>query len=311
MVACAEQCTRISAKKFVLAALLVCCVHAHPAKAESTPFHLNIGFSSRAFISVPKEDIRIALQVLSRKVARKTVGSADSRIYDSTDDIKMDLKSKKVDVVALTPEEFIHIRTHTSLEPVMSTVNGKSPEIEMLLLVRKDSGLTSVADLKRRTIALPSKKSQYGGTYHTWLDILTMKERAASTGDFFSSVKETRNASQAALAAFFHHTDACIISNQAFDISSELNPQIARDMKVIARIGRLVGGVIAFRHDLPEDRKQKVRRALATLHEDQEGHQMFMLFQLNRLAPFLPENLTGIEALYAEHRNLKSKLVRK
>ena len=113
------------------------------------------------------------------------------------------------------------------------------------------------------------------------------------------------------MAAFFRQTDACIISNQAFEISSELNPQIARDMKVIARIGRLMGGIVAFRHDLPEEHKQKVRRALMTLHEDQEGRQMFMLFQLNRLAPFLPENLAGIETLYAEHQSLRTKLVKR
>ena len=82
-------------------------------------------------------------------------------------------------------------------------------------------------------------------------------------------------------------------------------------MKVIARIGRLMGGIVAFRQDLPAERKQKVRQALLTLHEDQEGRQMFMLFQLSRLTPFLPESLARIEALYAEHQSLRTKLVKR
>jgi len=73
----------------------------------------------------------------------------------------------------------------------------------------------------------------------------------------------------------------------------------------------LVGGIIAFRQDLPEERKQKVKKALMTLHEDQEGRQMFILFQLNSLTPFLPENMIGTDALYAEHRKLKARLMKK
>jgi ABC-type phosphate/phosphonate transport system substrate-binding protein len=291
--------------------LAISYIRVSPVLAENSPFHLNIGFSRKAFVNVPKEDIKVAIQLLTQKVAKKTIGTADSQIYDSTDDIERDLKLKKIDVVAMTPEEFIYLRSHTPLEAVMTTVSGKSYEVEMFMLARKDSGLNSVTDLKHKVIALPSKNSQYGVTYHTWLETLVMKERAVSTGDFFTIIKETRNASQAAMAVFFRQADACVISSHAFDIASELNPQVAMDMKVISRISRLVGGIIAFRQDLPEERKQKVKKALMTLHEDQEGRQMFILFQLNSLTPFLPENMIGTDALYAEHRKLKARLMKK
>lgn len=35
---------------------------------------------------------------------------------------------------------------------------------------------------------------------------------------------------------------------------------------------------------------------------------IFVLFQLTRLAPFRPEYLKATEALYAEHRNLKTRM---
>ena len=131
-------------------ALLFFCGTSSPVSAESGPFHLRIGFSSKAFISAPREDVRIAVRVLSQKVARKTVGSADSKVYDSIIDMEKDLKSMKLDMVALTPEEFIHLRTRTPLEPAMSTVSGKNHEFELLLLVRKDSGLKNITDLKKK-----------------------------------------------------------------------------------------------------------------------------------------------------------------
>jgi len=281
------------------------------AMAESDPYHLRIAFSNKAFVSVPKEDIRVAVQVLTKKVARKSDISAESRIIENTSEIEKDLKAKKVDLIAVSPEEFIQIRGRMPLEPVMVTVDNKSHEVELLLLARKDSGINRVADLKNRSIALPSKTSQFGAMYQIWSETLIMKEGVGSLGAFFSAVVETRNASQAVMPVFFRKIDACVVSSRSFELASELNPQIARELKVIARIGKLCGGIIAQRGDLPEEIKLKIRRALTTLHEDQEGRQMFVLFQLNRLTPFRPEYLWATEALYSEHRSLKLHIARR
>jgi ABC-type phosphate/phosphonate transport system substrate-binding protein len=282
------------------------------AQAEAPGrIHLKIGFSSRAFVNVPREDIRIAVQVLSQKVAKKTVGSAESRIYDTTAEIEKNLKAKNLDVVALTPDEFIQLKAHAPLEPVMVTVAGKSHEVELFLLARRESGLKRFAELKNMTIALPAEISQYSSMYRTWAENLVMKEGAGSLESFFSSLKETRNASQAVMAVFFRKADACVVSSHTFEVMTELNPQIARELKVIASISRLAGGVIVLRQDLPEERKQKVSQALMTLHEDQEGRQMFVLFQLSRLTPFRPEYLRATEALYEEHRSLRARMVRR
>jgi ABC-type phosphate/phosphonate transport system substrate-binding protein len=296
---------------FAFMAMVACCISPSVVMAEIGPFHLRIGFSSAAFVSVPKDDMRIAVEVLTQKVARKTIGSAESRVYDSTAEIEKDLQTKKLDVVALGLEEFMQLRTHAHLEPAMITMSGKSCDIELLLLTRKDSGLNRFTDLNKRTIALPSKKSQYGATYLTWIETLVMKEGAGSLGGFFSSFQETRNASQAIMSVFFRKADSCVVTSQAFEVTCELNPQIARELKTISHSDRLAGGIIAFRQDLAPERKQKVRQALMTLHEDQEGRQMFVLFQLSKLTPYRPEYMRGTEALYAEHRKLKARLVKK
>ena len=155
------------------------------------------------------------------------------------------------------------------------------------------------------------RTSQFGNVYSTWIETLIMKDGQGNTDGFFSSMIEVRSSSQAIMSVFFRKTDGCIVPRQAFDITTELNPQIARELKTISRIDRLAGGIIAFRQDLPEDRKQKIRQALMTLHEDQEGRQMFVLFQLDRLTPFRPEYLKGTETLYAEHKRIKSRMVTK
>jgi ABC-type phosphate/phosphonate transport system substrate-binding protein len=273
--------------------------------AEAGKFHLNIGFSSRAFVNVPKEDMRIAVYILSNKVARKASDSAESRIYDSTSEMERDLKDHKLDIIALTPDDFLDMKGRIPLDPVMMTATEKGYEMELLLLVRKDSNIRRLKDLQKRNIVLPSKIVRNGNLYHIWLDTLLAREGLPVQNTFFSSVRESRTAFQALMPVFFHTTDACVVTGNVFDLATELNPQVGKELTVIAKTGKLAGGIIALRHDLPAPRKQKIKEALMTLQEDQGGRQLFVLFQMDRLVPYRPEYLKETEAFITEYRHLQ------
>jgi ABC-type phosphate/phosphonate transport system substrate-binding protein len=294
-------------------AVLLCLVSALTAPASGAgpaTFHVNIGFSSKAFVNIPREDIRVAVRILSQKVAKKTVGSADTRIYNSLAEIERDLRAKKLDAVALTPEDFLEMSPRTPIEPVMVTSTDKGPEVELVLLTRKDSGISTVRGLNDRTIAVPARIVQYGNMYFTWLETLLMREGVYDKGTFFSRVKETKNPSLSLMQVFFHQADACIVTSQVFELASELNPQISKELKIIARVDKLTGGIIVIRADLQADLKQKLIQALRTMHEDQEGRQLFLLFQLSGLVPYRPEYLRATEAFFTEHRTLKRRTSR-
>ena len=288
----------------ICAIVLTCAVWHSVNAAEVEKFHLNIGFSSHAFVNVPKEDIRVAVCILAKKVARKASGSAESRVYDSTSEMERDLRNHKLDIIALTPGDFLDIKDRIPLDPVMITATDKGYEVNLLLLVRKDSHLLTLKDLKNRSIVIPSINAQNGNVYHIWLDMLLAREGFPGTDSFFSSIQEARTASQALMPVFFRTADACIVTGHILDLASELNPQVGRELKVLAKMGKLAGGIIALRHDLPAHRKQKIKEALMTLRDDQEGRQLFVLFQLDRLVPFRPEYLKETEAFIAEHRQL-------
>ncbi len=274
--------------------------------AEEARFHLNIGFSSRAFVNAPKEDIRVAVRILSQKVAQKSSGSADSRIYDTQAEMERDLLDHKLDILALTPKDFLDMKDRIPLDPVMVTASDKGYRVDMLLLVRKDSRFHSLKDLKNRIIVIPSKVAQNGNLYHIWLDTILARGGFPTIDSFFSSTWEARTASQALMRVFFRTADACVVTGYVLDLAAELNPQIGRDLRVIARTDNLAGGIIALRNDLPARQKQRIRQALSTLHEDQEGHQLFVLFQLDRLIPYRPEYLKSTEAFMAEYRHCRN-----
>ena len=293
-------------KRFLCASgllMLFSAVQTHHVMAEDAIDKIRLGFSINAFVNIPKNDMKIAVQVLAKKVAGKTFGSVDSHIYDSISDVENDLKAKKLDGLAITPDEFIHLRQRASIEPAMLTVAGSSHEIELLLLVRKDSGINGFEELKGRVITLPLRNAQYGAIYRIWVETLVMKEGGA-IDTFFASITEADSVSKAIMPVFFRKVAACVVTKQAFAVSSELNPQLSRELKVVAQIGKLAGGIIVFRKDLSDASKERMRQGLLDLEKNQEGRQLLMLFHLNGLAPFRPEYLKSTEMLYAEHTRL-------
>jgi len=298
---------RTQLKRATVAAVVLlspCTMWHASCAAETGKFHVNIGFSTKAFVNVPREDIRVAVRILSQKVARKTVGSANSQIYDSLLDIERDLKSKKLDAVALTPDDFLTLRPRIPLDPVMVTTTSKGHEVKLLLLTRKDSHISTIRELKNRTIAIPARVVQYGNMYFTWVETLVMREGFPNLKTFFSSVNEAQTPSRALMQVFFRQADACVVTDQVLELATELNPQIGKELTGLTQVDKLAGGIIVFRSDLPEGRKQRLREALQTLHEDQEGRQLFLLFQLNRLIPYRPEYIRATQLFYEEYHNL-------
>jgi ABC-type phosphate/phosphonate transport system substrate-binding protein len=283
--------------------LTICSLRNGAARADGGQTQLKIGFSSRTFVNAPQEDVRVAANILVQKVARRTVSSAQSRIYETSTEMARDLKVKELDVIALTPEDFLDLSSRAPIDPVMVTAGERGHEVEFLLLVRKDSRIRNIRELRNRSIAMPAKVVQYGNMYFTWIENLVSREGFHDMGKFFSYVREARNPSQALMQVFFRQADACAVSRQVFDLTNELNPQIGRDIMALARIDRLAGGIIAVRRDLPEDLRQKITQAMLTLHEDPEGRQLFVMFQMSRLVPFRPEYLGATKAFFAEHRN--------
>jgi len=132
-----------------------------------------------------------------------------------------------------------------------------------------------------------------------------MREGGYNKEAFFSLVKETKTPSLSLMQVFFRQADACIVTSQVFKLTSELNPQISKELKIIARVDKLAGGIIVIRSDLQADLKQKLVQALRTIHEDQEGRQLLLLFQLSGLIPYRPEYLRATEAFFEEHRKLR------
>jgi len=268
-----------------------------------------IGYSFRVFVDVDMDDARVVTKLWSDMVVKKRGGKAETKIYYDLSEMERDLKAKKVDLVILISNEFVELRSRAPLDPLMVSSRDNTLYEELLLLVRKDSGIKTLQDLKNRVFIL--QKGQYAVVHITWIEMLLMREGIHDVRTFFASIKEATRYSQALMPVFFRQADACIVTRHNFDVMSELNPQLRAELMVLASSPSVVGGVIAVRKDYSARHKETIRDLLESLHTDPQGKQLLTLFRMNKLVPYKPEYITTMEALLREHSDLRTRIAMK
>jgi ABC-type phosphate/phosphonate transport system substrate-binding protein len=295
----------------VVLMLVVGCFCCGAGRPRASNFHLRMGYVGDVYPDMDNRDVNAAVSVLARRIVWEKIGKGEARYYDSIWEMERDFRDRKVQVLAMPIEAFMELRNRLPIEPMLVSTTDRGHDTELLLLVRKDSGLHSMHDLKKRTIVMPERNRQFSDIFHIWLETLVMREGGLGIDTFFSSVKEMQTVSKVVMPVFFRQADACVVSRQVFDLTSELNPQIGRELTAIARIDRLAHGVVAFDAKLPEEIKRKFLQAFLSLHETPDGEQLLMLFQVRKLIQFQPEYLKATEALFTEYRDRRAKIAHK
>jgi phosphonate transport system substrate-binding protein len=274
--------------------------------AAAMPSHVTLGFSRQIFVDVESAEAQSILRVLASEITKRDFpgSTSESVILGSDGDLQRALVEKRIDMAGMTCDEYLRLRGRVPMEPAFTTTNGRDPYHQVVLLVRRDAGIRNLAGLsgKRLTLSADQAKS----IHLTWLQTLLMREGLPGDETYFSAVREARRPSEAILPVFFRQADACLTSQQAFDIVRELNPQVGTELVVLARSADITSGVLVFRPDFDPAAKELIAKFLDGLEKVPQGLQILRLFRMNRLMRWRPEFVESVETLIREHERLKS-----
>jgi phosphonate transport system substrate-binding protein len=105
------------------------------------------------------------------------------------------------------------------------------------------------------------------------------------------------------LPVFFRQADACLVTRLGYATMCELNPQLAKQLRILAESPKLLTSFLAFHKDCPPETRRKFRAAVTELHKSVVGRQALMLFGSTRLVPVDISALrTSLELLHAYER---------
>ena len=177
-----------------------------------------------------------------------------------------------------------------------------------MLLVRADSGIEKVSDLRGR--ALTHFHNPMASLASTWVETLLLERGEGRLPDFFGKLPQSSKLARSILPVFFRQSDACVVTRQGFETASELNPQVGRQLKVLAASEPLVPAVFCFRGDYHSPLREKLLAEIGKVNTTPAGQQFMTLFQCDSLAEQPESSMESAFALLARHQRLREEASR-
>ncbi len=171
---------------------------------------------------------------------------------------------------------------------MLDDVNARGGD-EYLLLINEDSGIRTLADLRRKSLNVYDNPRMCLASI--WLETLLASSNLGAPREFLGRIGIHNNLSQVVLPVYFRQLDACLVTRRAFGTMCELNPQLGRKLHVLATSPKVVTSLMAFHKDCAPEQRQKCENALIGLHKTAAGQQALTLFESSHLV------LTDMSAL--------------
>ena len=266
------------------------------------PFRL--AFSSSMFTEINENDARASIKVWAQTVAqeRGIAAEADARIIKGTAAIIHALQSGEIDAVGLPTDEFFTVSRVVAFSHLFAAVLGAKMTEEYVVLVHRDNPAEHLAQLHgQRLLALANPRTSLA---EPWLDTLLLRSGQPAVQTFFGSVQHAVKIPRVVLPVFFRHSDACLVNRRGFDTMCELNPQVGRQLRVIARSEPVVATVFCIRAGFESPSHGRILASLRDLHTTPAGQQVLAIFQSERLQEPPPEFLDSSFALLTEHARI-------
>lgn len=291
---------RVPAVALLLTGLLIHCPGAvsmasdrdAPSSTNSQIRELHIAYTAGVLNGINQRDAIAAIEVWFEVVGREreVAETTAVQIFDSLDELVSAVEIGAVDVVTLLSEELFILGDEVSLEPIFTPCRGDEVEEHIVMLVRHDSDIDALAKLRNRVVAVPTVQGEALATM--WLDRELRNAGLEAHDTLISGLVRTDNASRAILSVFFGTNDVCLVAGYDFETAVELNPQLGRELSILARSPGFSVSITCLRRG-DWAGKDNLIQSLQDLHTKPSGEQILLLFKTGQLVPFQPAHLDG------------------
>lgn len=273
--------------------------------AHGSGQRFRVAFSTSIMAKVNENDARAAVKVWADNLIKERgiQGTAVTTILSPTE-VAQALNADRLDGAVLATPEFLTVDPH-KISHILIAAHADGTHEEYLLLVHQASGLTNLASLRnRRLLFLQDYRTSLA---LPWLDVLLHRERLPSADQHFGGITGKDKPALVALPVFFRSADACLINRRSFEVLKELNPQVGKQLRVLATSPKLLDGVCCIAAGYTSPVKAQIIDALLHIKDSVAGEQIATVFQFGRLVESSDASLQSARELLAEYKQLRGK----
>jgi phosphonate transport system substrate-binding protein len=243
---------------------------------------VRMGISDSQMVEVNLNDARAAMQIWVNRMnndLKIPIDRSGNLIYTSQEIIEK-VRRGELDAVALNILEYRQVADLLDSSQIISPAGVAGLE-QYLVLVKRNGPVQSLADLRGRQLRMLTVPKMCVAP--AWLFMLLEERHLGAPEQFFGALTTDAKASQVVLPVFFGKADACLTLKRSFDTICELNPQVAKELSVLAISPAMIVGFFIFQKNYRSLNREKVINALSGLRASPAGQQLNTLFQFDVL----------------------------
>jgi phosphonate transport system substrate-binding protein len=267
---------------------------------------VQVGFSQTAFPNVAIQDVQAALAIcddITRKV--KGIDHFSTAIYPSVDALAEAMRKGRLDLAVLPMLEYLRSESILDGEPGLVPTAGLGAMQRYHLVVRANLPNPQLQTL--RNLRFCHVKHEPVGLL--FLNHTLLHKGLPEMDGFFTRVETVPRGSQALSSVYFGRTDACLVTEEAYQTSLAMNPQVGHKVRILLTSPPMLGGLGVFHKGYPAPMRQLVCEAGNDLKNHPRGAQILGLFGAMEMRRATDADLAEVRRLYREYRQKKGRFL--
>ena len=246
----------------------------HPKEAY-TPKSLTVGFIPSQNAQILNAKVKPLQQLLSDEL------EVPVKVHIATNYNTMieGLKSKKIDIAFISPVSYTLAHDAHAADVLLKSkgylVDNKGNQTHHLvdyyrsqIVVRKDSNINHLKDLKDKKVALQDVESTSGYIY----PLASLMEKGIKKADI--QIQQVKGHDQGLIALLNHDVEAVATYQDARADLKKEDPNIYQETKVIYRTKKIPNDTISVRNDMSNKWKKKISQAFIDISHTKKGKQI-------------------------------------
>lgn len=267
-------------RKIIILAILILCfvVFIMPVKAQQKSNSINCGIII-THMAVSPEAILEGITPFAKFLTTRLGLPVKVELLPDTNTMIKKLEDGTIQLGYVSNLEYLNIKAAKDVTPFAKVVKGGSSTYNAIILVRKDSNINDISELKGKKFAYTSKDSSHGYLYPA----LLIKTRFNKTPEtFFGSFVTTKKDPDGILSVLYKKADAVSVSSQTYAILSELMPRLKRELNVISTSEPLVHGPMFYYAKNFNDKSliERCKKEVLSMGSEAQGKQILLLFKI-------------------------------
>lgn len=222
--------------------------------------------------SQDSENIASSVEPLADRLSDELGVEVEGKVMTNFNSLVEAMGSNQVQIGFIPAFGYVLAHEQYDVDVILKSVRHGEGSYKAQYVVREDSGIDSLEDLKGKVWTFADKGSTSGYLFPAkqLMDEFDYDSASDLETDFFSNLVESGGHDTAAVAVLDGDADVATTFDDVRDNLEDEYPDIKDDLKVIDYTEPIPNDTISVTKDLDDDMKQKIKDAFLSFNDDEE-----------------------------------------